>query len=686
MKKILLLLVMILLPMVASADAVEIDGIYYNIIAKTQIAEVAPPPSGYYSGDIVIPEKIKFEEVEYPVEGIASNAFKGKMTGRNVGPTSVSIPSTIKTIGNSAFSFCGLLKAVYITDLSAWCNIAFDENQIQGNYSENISNPLYYAQHLYLNGEEVVNLVIPDGVKEIKKGAFWRDSIFTSISIPNSVEVIGKKCFEGCKGVVSIYIPEGIKTIGSGTFSGCSSLSSFTIPNSITEIEEYTFGGCSSLKNVLLHNGITKIGGSAFYGCKSLSNIHIPKSVKRIGSGAFEGCENIEKVTTDDIDAWCSINFEIPTANPLYYTHHLFINNEEVTEVSLPDNVDTLYCNFAYCQGIKTIKLNKGLKIISNNSFEGCTGLTNIDIPSSVISIGRQAFNGCTGLESASIPEGVSSIGNYAFYRCTNLTSISLPMSISIIGEGTFSQCSSLKTVKLYNVANIDDNSFVKCQNLKDLYCFTKEVPLIGTNSFIGSYIEYATLHVPEEAINKYKDNKYWSKFGTIVALTSQEYDVQKCSKPSISYQNGKLTFSSETEGAEFVTDITNADIKKHYDATITLTATYNISVYATKSGYDNSDVATATLCWIDQTPKTEGITNGVANIPANAVLIQSEGGTITVQGCDEGEQVSVYGINGTQAGTTFSQNGAAIVNTSLQPGSIAIVKIGQKSVKVVIK
>jgi hypothetical protein len=146
------------------------------------------------------------------------------------------------------------------------------------------------------------------------------------------------------------------------------------------------------------------------------------------------------------------------------------------------------------------------------------------------------------------------------------------------------------------------------------------------------------------------------------------------------------LSFASDTEGAEFVTEITDTDIKKHYDSTIQLTATYTISVYATKAGYDNSDVATATLCWIDATPQTEGISDGIANIPANAVLIQSEGGTIKVQGCNEGEQVSVYGINGTQAGSSFSQNGAAIVNTNLQPGSIAIVKVGEKSIKVVMK
>ena len=116
------------------------------------------------------------------------------------------------------------------------------------------------------------------------------------------------------------------------------------------------------------------------------------------------------------------------------------------------------------------------------------------------------------------------------------------------------------------------------------------------------------------------------------------------------------------------------------------LGVTYNISVYAAKAGYENSETATATLCWIDQQPKTEGITNGIANVAAQAVLIQSEGGSIKVQGVDEGTQVNVYGINGTQAGSAISQSGAATINTNPKPGSVAIVKIGQKSVKVRIK
>ena len=139
-------------------------------------------------------------------------------------------------------------------------------------------------------------------------------------------------------------------------------------------------------------------------------------------------------------------------------------------------------------------------------------------------------------------------------------------------------------------------------------------------------------------------------------------------------------------DGAVCQYSITDTDIKAGSGNEVQLGVTYNISVYAAKAGYENSETATATLCWIDQQPKTEGITNGIANIPAQAVLIQSAGGSIRVQGVDEGTHVNVYGVNGTQAGSAISQSGAATINTNLQPGSVAIVKIGQKSVKVVIK
>ena len=263
-------------------------------------------------------------------------------------------------------------------------------------------------------------------------------------------------------------------------------------------------------------------------------------------------------------------------------------------------------------------------------------------------SIGVRAFAYCSGLTSVTIPNSVTSIGSYAF------NGVDIPTIISLI-----------------------ENPFEITGKTSDSSTFSQ-------NTFNN-----ATLYVPKGTIEKYKATDGWKDFLFIEEGNGSggaTPTTQKCEKPTISYENGKLTFTSETEGAVCQYSITDTDIKAGSGNEVQLGVTYNISVYAAKAGYENSETATATLCWIDQQPKTEGITNGIANIPAQAVLIQSEGGSIKVQGVDEGTQVNVYGINGTQAGSAISQSGAATINTNLQPGSIAIIKIGQKSVKVIVK
>ena len=102
----------------------------------------------------------------------------------------------------------------------------------------------------------------------------------------------------------------------------------------------------------------------------------------------------------------------------------------------------------------------------------------------------------------------------------------------------------------------------------------------------MDSYIDYSTLHVPTASVNAYKAAEPWKNFKIIVA-------TQKCATPTISYVKGKLTFDCETENVEFVSEITSSDFNKHYGSEVSLTCTYLVSVYATKAGYEDSEVAT---------------------------------------------------------------------------------------------
>ncbi len=276
-------------------------------------------------------------------------------------------------------------------------------------------------------------------------------------------------------------------------------------------------------------------------------------------------------------------------------------------------------------------------------------------------SIGDYALSGCSGLTSISIPNSVTSIGDYALSGCYVLTSITIPNSVTSIGKYAFRYSKKLQNV----------------------YCYAEKVPSTGEDTFKDSNIQYATLHVPASALNDYKARAPWSKFGTFKTIDGS--DIPKCAKPTISYDNFKLTYNCETEGVEYVYEIKDTDVKKGYDKEVNLSATYEISVYATKSGYDNSDVATATLVFTNATFTTVGASSAKsANV--NPVLIQANNGIISVEGAEDGERINVYTPAGSQEGSAISQNRLATINTHIKPGDIAIIKIGSRSVKVVMK
>ena len=419
-----------------------------------------------------------------------------------------------------------------------------------------------------------------------------------------------------------------VTSIGEGAFGECSSLTSVTIPNSVTSIGKRAFYHCSGLTSITIGNGVKSIGGQAFFSCKGLTSITIPNSVTNIEYEAFYYCSGLTSVNISDVAAWCNIEFSYDHANPLYYAHHLYLNGEEIKDLVIPNSVT----------------------IIRGNNFSGCYGLTSVTIPNSVTFIGSSAFEECSGLTSVTIPNSVTFIGWNAF------DGWDLPVVISLI-----------------------ENPFeIEGKNWEEHKTFSK-------NTFNN-----ATLYVPAGTIDKYKATNGWKDFLFIEEGTEGGggggTTPEKCAKPTIGYQNGQIAFNCETENVQFSSSITDADIKDYSTATIQLGVTYNISVYATKSGYDNSETATATLCWIDKEPTTEGITDGVAQVPSKAVLIQSEGGILKVEGIDDGTQVAVYTPDGKQAGSAVCRNGAALVGTSIQFGNTAIVKIGEKSVKVIVK
>ena len=531
MKKQILLFFLILVPIFASADAVEIDGIFYNLIPKGKVAEVTKKSSGYYKGNVVIPESVTYENVEYIVSAIGKSAFSGSSS-----LTSVTIPNSVTSIAESAFSGCSKLTSVHIIELEAWCKIAFNNST---------SNPLFYAHHLYLNGEEITDLEIPNSVTNIGNYVFSGCSCLVSVNIPNSVTTIGKNAFSDCSGLTSVTIPNTITNIEGYAFSGCSSLASVTIPNLVTRIEGYAFSGCSGLTSVTIPHSVTSIGYSAFSGCSgltsvtipncvtsiergafnncsSLTSVTIPNSVTSIGEGAFKDCSGLTSVNITDLDAWCKISFSaIRThdSNPLFYAHHLLLNGEEIKDLVIPNSVKRIGINSFYgCSGLTSVIIPNSVTSIGDYAFENCNGLTSVSFGNSVSNIGEWTFSGCSGLTSVVIPNSVTSIGRAAFENCSSLTSATVSNSVKGIKDYTFDGCSSLITVTIGSGVEYI-NGGVHSPELTDVFCLAEIVPATLSKAFSGSYIEYATLHVPANSVEAYKSTAPWSNFGTIVAI-----------------------------------------------------------------------------------------------------------------------------------------------------------------------
>lgn len=391
MKHITFLIVCFVIPLYASSETIEVDGIYYNFI-KGSIVEVTKSPNKY-SGDITIPSQIDYNGQTFDV----------------------------KIVGDSAF----------------------------------------YESH-------VESVKLKNGIQKIGKYAFSHSDLLKKIEIPESVTDIEYCAFKDCNSLVSIKLPSKISTLSSSLFYKCVNLQEVNIPENTILIE-----------------------GEAFECCENLKSITIPKSVAEIGTDAFRS-SGLEAVYISDLEAWCKIKFSPYTggmSNPTATAHHLYLNDELLIDLIIPNNITELNGTFKGCSDLQSIKFHNNFKSLEGGAFWGCNGLREVYIPNSVEIISGSDFKECENLKKVYIGSGINKIGVYAFE---------------------------------------------KCKNLSDLYCYAKDVPKTAENAFLDSYIEYATLHVPAESLEKYKAHSVFGKFGNIVALTDTEMSIHTINNTQI--------------------------------------------------------------------------------------------------------------------------------------------------------
>lgn len=393
----------------------------------------------------------------------------------------------------------------------------------------------------------------------------------------------------------------------------------------IIALGDNCFKECRSLTSIEIPSSVTSLGAYCFRECVSLTSIKIPSPVTSIGKQCFKDC--------------CSL-----------------------TAIDIPSSVTSLEEDcFNGCSNLISISIPSSVTSLGDNCFQSCQSLTSIEIPSSVTSFGACCFIYCTSLASITIPSSVTSLGAFCFQGCNDLTSLEIPSSVIWVGTNCFSDCKTLESL------------YFKGRNPGNL-----------SNADI---LTTCIIYVPTEYLQDYKDAlgadyKYiytWNPNGS----GEGDKPVTKCATPTVSYESGELKFACETAGAKYHYTISDKDMATDAyceNGKVALSAAYEISVYATADGHSASEMAQATLYWLNANLK---YATNINMAKTRGVVASAHDGIVSVSGLDNGEVVKFYAADGKYIGQAVATNGTASYAVS---EALVIAKVGNNSIKIAIK
>lgn len=519
------------------------DGIHFRVKDDGDLEVTAVDAN---TKNVDIPRKITDGGKTYRVTSIGERAFEGHSD-----ISYLSIPYTIKSIGEYAFIDCGSSMTVNIADLESWCAMKLGNEH---------SSPLSSAGKVLVCDIETTDIKIPNTVTSIGNFTFYQCRKIKSLSIPGSVSTIGSSAFEDCTGLTSVSLSYGNTFISGSAFEGCTGLTEMTIPGSVNFIGINAFKNCRNLSSIVTEIEYpSSIEECVFEGIPSYSVLQVPRGTRSVyhSTTGWNQFSNIVEIGVGNVDfSHVGINYKKISAN-------------EVEVASADDNKKEIVIPETIVNGGVTYRVTA----IGERAFDGRSDISYLYIPSSITSIGEYAFIDCGSnikveipdleawckvklgnehssplssaksfysggreIEDLVIPNGVESVSSFVFYQCRSISSLHIPGSVKTIGSSSFEDCTGLKSISLqegleriggssfegcFNVSeivlpasmtSIAINGFKNCSGLKNIVSLNNNPPSCN-NPFYNVDKVNCVVWVPKGCVTAYKGAEGWKDY-----------------------------------------------------------------------------------------------------------------------------------------------------------------------------
>lgn len=362
----------------SAQETATIDGITYLLDGgKASVMQQKG-----LTGDIVIPETVRYGGDDYTVTTVQSNAFKDNQI------TSISLPNTVSVMGDACFESCSKLVSVTLPDgLTSLGGSSFS------------------------GCSKLESVDLPEGVTTLGSNCFYRCSSLTSVELPAGIEELGYQCFYDCTSLETIALPGSLRTMGDNCFYGCSAIKTVTFGGSISTLPEKCFYRCTSLESIALPDGVKELGKNCFQGCSKLTSVTLPDGVKSLGEFCFYECTGLSSITLPN--SITDMGFRC------------FSRCTSLVSVTLPEGITGLPNNcFENCSSLVSVNLPGSIVSLGSDCFYNCTSLTSVELPAGVQTLGGRCFYGCISLKSLLLPRSLRNISGRCFAGCSYLADV----------------------------------------------------------------------------------------------------------------------------------------------------------------------------------------------------------------------------------------------------------------------